>query len=139
MIQLSSYWGKKAPRFPLSVLLTDRWSSENWKDETTRCLLVHLLVHALRKKNLPQGNLSNLLSSPTNQVCHCELTTQVCHSFIALFFIIKPVLAYRCRGLVDLGLAVSGWVWFAHLMQTPATPELPPSTSWLSQDTCFVY
>lgn len=77
---------------------------------------MRLLVHALRKKNLPQGNLSNLLSSPTNQVCHRELTTQVCHSFIALFFIIKPVLAYRCRDLVDLGLAVSGWVWFAHLM-----------------------
>lgn len=90
----------KAPWFPLSpVLLTDGWSSENWQDETTRCLLVRLLVHALRKKNLPQGNLSNLLSSPTNQVCHRELTTQVCHSFIAFFFIItRPIIPVPCFG-----------------------------------------
>ena len=116
-----------APLFPPAPSGTDGWSSKNCQDETTRCLLLRLLVHALRKKNLPEGNVSNPLWSPKNQICR-GLATKVCHSFIAFFFIIKPVLAYRCRGLVvepGPGSLRVGVV--TH--QLPPTPNLPPSTT----------
>ena len=127
--------------FPPS-LLTDGWSSENCQDETTRCLLLCLLVHALRKKNLPEGNVSNPLWSPKNQICR-GLTTKVCHNFIAFFFIIKPVLAYRCRGLIVEPGPCSLRVGVVYPPAANCCPPPPQSTTlynkWLSEDTCNVY